>query len=763
MPYMIKFRILPFAFAAFVFLSLSVSTGAAQAQQRIDDIRVTGVERIDPETVIAYMDVRPGDPATQATLDRALKSLFRTGLFADVALKQEGGVLRVDVKENPVINVIAFEGNDDIKDEELRAEVRLRPRQVFTRTKVQSDLNRLLQVYRRNGRYSVQIEPKVIRLDQNRVNLVFEIDEGPVTKVESIRFVGNKRFDDDLLRSEITTKESRWYRFISANDRYDPDRLAFDEELLRRFYLSRGYADFQVISAIAELSKNRKDFFVTFTVEEGQRYKVGEVAIDSRLRDFDASVLRDEITLSSGDWYNANEVETSVDNMVNALGDLQYAFVNVRPRTERNRQAQTIDLAFEISESPRVFVERIDITGNVRTLDKVIRREFELVEGDPFIRSKLQESEQNIRDLNFFEEVEVNARPGSAPDKSVVEVDVAEKSTGELSVGAGFSTSDGPLADFRIRERNLLGKGQDLLLAATVAGERTEFDLSFTEPYFLNRDLSAGFDLFHITRDLQDEASFDQRRTGGALRIGYPLSEKWRQTLRYRYERNDIRDVADDASLFISEQEGVRNTSAISQRISFDSRDSRLFPTDGLNAWLDTELAGLGGDAQYVSGRLGASWYYPVLDSVVFNLLGETGAIQGWGDEEVKINERFFLGGTTLRGFETAGVGPRDVLTDDALGGNYFYRGTAELSFPIGLPEELGVKGHSFTDFGTLWDVDGTSGANLVDENSIRASAGLGVSWRSPLGPVRVDYAIPYADEEFDQEENFRFSFGTRF
>jgi outer membrane protein insertion porin family len=448
--------------------------------------------------------------------------------------------------------------------------------------------------------------------------------------------------------------------------------------------------------------------------------------------------------------------------MTDALGDLQYAFVHVQPNINRIRESKTVDITFNISETPRVFVERININGNVRTLDKVIRREMLLSEGDPFNKSKLGRSEQHIKDMDYFETVDVNVQPGSAPDKSIVDVDVAEKSTGELSVGAGFSSSDGPLADFSIRERNLMGKGQDLLFSATIAGERTEFDASFTEPHFLNRDLAAGVDVFHITRDLQDESSFDQRRTGGGVRLGYPLSERWKQTLRYRIEQNEITDVDNDASRFIRDQEGERITSAVSQRVTYDSRDSTLFPTEGWLFWVDAELAGLGGDAKYVSGKTGGSYFYPIADQWVLNLLAETGAIEAYSDADVEINERYFIGGTTLRGFEKAGIGPRDSETEDALGGNMFYRGSAEMAFPLGLPQDLGIKGHAFSDFGSLWSLDDT-GPEVLDESSIRASAGVGVSWRSPFGPVRVDLAKPVLEEEFDKDEIFRFNFGTRF
>lgn len=745
---------------------LIVNSLPALAQQRVTDIQVTGLERLEKETVLSYMPLSKGDEVDQAKINDALKSLFQTGLFADINMQERNGVVTVSVTENPIINQIAFEGNKRIEDEELMAELNLRPRQVFQKTKIQDAVTRLYQVYRRQGRFSAEISPKIIKLDQNRVDLVFEVEEGALTKVRSIRFIGNKRFDDEQLRSEISTKETRWYRFITADDRYDPDRLSYDQELLRRFYLNNGYADFEIVSANAELSRNKEDFYVTFTLREGDRYKIGDVRIDSHLKNFDAARLNEDVTFKKGDWYSAEEIQTSVQQMTDTLGDLQFAFVNVRPQTKRMPNEKKIDVELEISETPRVFVERINIEGNVRTLDKVVRREFELVEGDPYSRTKLAQSEQNIRDLGYFETVKFESNRGSAPDKTVVDVQVEEKSTGELSVGAGYSTNDGPLADFRIRERNFLGRGQDVLLGATFAGERTEFDFSFTEPYFLNRDLSAGFDAFHITRDLQDESSFDQERTGGSFRFGYPLSKRWRQTLRYRYEENTIENVASNASLFILEQEGQRSTSAVSQRLSYEDLDSTLFPTSGMTAWLDTEYAGLGGDANYVSGKLGTSYYYPVYNKdVVFNILGEVGAITGVGDKDVEINERYFLGGQTLRGFEQAGIGPRDLGTEDSLGGNYFYRGSAELSFPVFLPEELGVRGHAFSDVGSLWNIDETAtlSSNFDDSAAVRVSAGVGMSWRSPFGPIRVDLGFPIVKEEYDQEENFRFNFGTRF
>lgn len=744
-------------------ISLVLVAPVAAYAAAVSEIRVVGSERVEPATVLTYLSLKKGDQVTQDTLDEALKSLFATGLFADVQVSESGGIVTVHVVENPVINQVAFEGNEEIEDEKLQGEIQARPRQVFTRSSIQNDVARLYDIYQRNGRFSANVEPKIIKLDQNRVNLVFEISEGPVTEIDSIRFVGNKRFDDNELRSVVASKESRWYSILSTSDRYDQDRLSYDQELLRQFYLKQGYADFRIMSASSELSQDKEKFYITMTVDEGERYKVGDVRVNSQIRNLDPNGLIPDITLKPGDWYNADRIKSSIEGMTKQLGDMQYAFVNVVPDVNRNRDAKTVDIVFNINETPRVYVERINIDGNVRTLDKVIRRQVELVEGDPFNRTLLSKSEQNIKDLGYFGKVDVQTVPGTAPDKTDINVTIEEQSTGEVSLGAGFSTADGPLADFHIRERNLLGKGQDLGFSATVAGARTEFDVSFTEPYFLDRDLAAGFDVFHTTKDQQDESSFDQKRTGGNLRMGYPLSENLRQTWRYGLENSEITNVDSSASRYIRDQEGERLTSSISQRLEYNDLDSRLYPTDGVSAWLDTEFAGLGGDAEYVSGKLGGTYYYPVADNWVFSLLGEAGIVSSYGDQDVKINERFFLGGTNLRGFEKAGVGPRDTATDDSLGGNQFYRGSAELRFPVGLPEDMGVAGHAFTDFGSLWKIDDAATASLVDESSIRMSAGLGLSWRSPMGPVRIDLSKPILKEDFDVEQVFRFSFGTQF
>jgi outer membrane protein insertion porin family len=725
------------------------------------DIRVEGAQRIEPDTVRSYVPIRAGQKITTQALDEALKKLFATGLFADVIVRREGSAIVVRVVENPIINRIAFEGNKRISDDILEDEVKLRPRIVYTRSRVQNDVQRLIDVYRRNGRFAVTVEPKVIQLPQNRVDLIFEITEGPVTEIRRIGFVGNVKYSDSDLRSVVRTKETAWYRFLTADDIYDPDRLTFDRELLRRFYLSNGYADFRVVSAIAELAPNREGFFITFTIEEGERYRFGKIDVAAKLRDLSSDQLKGLIKVKNGDWYNADVVKNVVLNLTDAVSTLGYAFVDIRPRVKRKKKERVIDITFRVREGPRVFVERIDITGNVRTIDSVIRREMVLVEGDAFNASKTRRARKKIRNLGFFEKVDVKNVVGSRPDKTVLQVKVRERSTGEISFGAGFSTTNGFLGNVGIRERNLLGKGQDLLLKTTIAAESSEIDLQFTEPYFLDRKLSGGFDLFRTTKDLQDESSFQRKSFGAGLRLGFEYSDIFRQRLRYRITRDEVTDVASSASLAIKGQEGAAVKSEISQILTYDGRDDLFLPTKGVVARFNTALAGLGGVVKYIRTNVKATKYFPITEKFIGSIGGSAGYIIGLG-KEIRIVDRFFLGGPSLRGFSVAGAGPRDETTGDSVGGKFFYRGSAQVTFPIGLPSEFGVKGRMFSDIGSLSNSESTL-ATITDEKSLRASVGLGLSWRSPFGPILLDFSKALLKEDFDKTEVFRFDFGVKF
>lgn len=732
----------------------------AQEGDIISEVIVEGAQRVEPDTVKSYLLLQEGDAFSHARIDRSLKSLFATGLFADVSLHQEGTALIVRVVENPVINRIAFEGNWSFEDETLAAEVGLRPRVIYTRTKVQNDVKRILSLYRRSGYFAATIDPKIIQLDQNRVDLAFEINEGEPTEVGRIRFIGNVEFDDGDLREEIRTKESRWFRFFSSDDNYDPDRLTFDRELLRQFYLKNGFADFSVLSAVAELTPDRSQFFITFTVEEGERYRFGKVAVEPRLEGLTEEQVRGEIVFDEDDWYDSSEIEKSIDEMTEHVSSLGYAFVDVRPRVKRNREDKTIDVTFEISEGARIFVERIDIEGNTRTSGEVIRREFRLVEGDAFNASKLRRSKQRIEGLDFFQKVVIEQVPGAAQDKTVIKVDVEEKSTGTLSLGVGFASAQGLIGDFGIRERNLLGKGYDLRLKGIIAQKRSEIDIGITDPFFLDREIRAGFDVFHISNDFQDTSSYDEKRSGVNFRASFPITERLQQRWQYSFRKETVEDVDDDASSYVKAEEGSQYISEITHALSYDSRDSFLNPTKGNNASWVIDLAGLGGDAQYVRNTFRVGQYYSFAPKWVVMLGGSAGYIVGI-DQDVGLLDRYQVGGSKIRGFDSAGIGPRDNSTNDALGGEWFYAGTAELRFPLGLPQEFGFGGRIFTDFGSLGQMEPSS-SDVNDTGSLRLTSGVGVSWESPMGPVGIDIGVPLLKEDFDEEQLVRVNFGAR-
>jgi outer membrane protein insertion porin family len=758
-------RALVLGFLAALAVVLWIPGGGASAQGRpiVREVVIEGVQRVEPNTVRSYLLVREGDELDRERVDRSLKSLYATGLFSDVTIREEGDRLIVRVVENPIVNRVAFEGNQRINDETLETETSLKPRVIYTRSKAQSDVQRILTLYRQSGRFAASVEPKVIELPQNRVDVVFEISEGPTTTIESIRFVGNEAFSDGELREVIRTRQSRWWAFLSTDDTYDPDRLALDRELLRRFYLSEGYVDFRVQSAVAELTPERDRFFVTFTVEEGERYRVGAVTVQSTLPGLQTEKVRDVITLQEGDWYDANALEKSIDRLSEEVATLGYAFVEIRPRLDRNREKKTIDIVFDVQEGPRVFVERIDINGNVRTMDEVIRREFRLVEGDAFNAAKLRRSRQRIQDLDFFEKVNVEQVPGSAPDKAVIKVAVEEKSTGSLSIGGGFSTGSGFLGDVSVRERNLLGRGQDLRASVLLGQRQQQVDVSFTEPYFLGYPIAAGADAFFVETDRQSESSFDTTTFGGAVRASYPINEHLSQTWRYTLKQTDITNVPNDASIFVVDAKGSEVYSEVSHGMTYDRRDSRINPTEGYFGRLTTDVAGLGGSAKYIRNRADAGYYYPVFEKWVASLTGSGGYIHGLG-EDVKLLDRFYIGGNEVRGFNTDGIGPRDNQTDDALGGEIFYAGSLQLAFPLGLPEEFDIRGRVFSDFGSSWQMAEQGNGDLVDDASaVRVSAGTGLTWVSPFGPLGIDLGWALKKEEFDKTELLRLNFGTRF
>jgi len=735
-------------------------------------IRVEGNQRIEEATVRSYMLVQPGDPFDPDRLDRSLKTLFATGLFSDVNLRRDGETLVVAVVENPIVNRIAFEGNHKLNDDTLRAELQLRARAVFTPALAQADRQRLLDLYARRGRFAARVEPKIIKLDQNRVDVVFEVHEGDETLVSRIAVVGNHAFDEDRLKEVIGSREEAWWRFLSSSDNYDPDRVNFDKELLRRFYLHNGYADFEVTNATAELAPDRTAFFLTFTVSEGERYKVAKVSVNSTLRKLDSATLQPLVDVAAGDWYDGDAVERNVQALTDDVQNHGYAFVDVKPRISRDRDKHTIELVFDVSEGPRVYVERLDIVGNSRTKDKVVRREFRLAEGDAFNAALIRRSRQRLQDLGYFNSVAIASGPGSAADRSAITTTVEEKATGELTIGGGYSTDVGALANVGVRERNLIGTGIDAGITTVIAQKESSIDLSVTDPYFLDRNIVAGIDLFHTDNNNQTISQYNERRSGFSIRTGYDFSDHLRQSWAYSLVDRNVYNVASTASIYIQDLAGTSDLSQIGQTLTIDYRDSTIDPHSGWVLRGGTDFAGAGGTERFVRTKLDGVYYQP-LDALTGNsdwgvsVSGGTGYLFDLGEQE-KIIDRFFLGGDNLRGFETGGAGPHSVVDGDSLGGRFIWTQSTELRFPLPISPDLGLTGRAFVDAGALSQASrlrSTIATNtaIVDNPGARVGAGVGLSWKTPFGLINIDIADPVVKRKDDQTQIFRFGFGTRF
>lgn len=735
----------------------------------ISAIKIEGNQRIEESTIRSYMLVQPGDPYDADRVDRSLKSLFSTGLFRDVSFQRQGGTLVVKVVENPLINRIAFEGNRKLTDEQLRTSVQLKPRSVFTPQLAQADRQRILNAYAKAGRYAATVEPKIIRLDQNRVDVVFEINEGATTLISRVAVVGNKAYSESRLREVIASREEAFWRFLSNSDQYDPERVNFDKELLRRFYLKNGYADFEVKSATAELVPDRSAFLLTFVLSEGERYSVGKVDIDSKLRNLDVETLKPLIGIGPGDTYDGDAVEKTSQALQDAIQQRGYAFVEVKPRIARDRVKHTVDLVFDIGEGPRVYVERIDISGNTRTKDKVIRREFRIAEGDAFDASAARVTRQRLQDLGYFNGVTVTPTPGSAPDKAIVNTVVDEKATGELTLGGGYSTDAGALVNVGLRERNLIGTGIDASVNGVLAQKSSQIDLSVTDPFFLDRNLAAGFDLFNIRNNNQTIAAYSERRTGGALRLGYEFNEHLRQAWTYSLVDRNVYDIQSGASVYITNQAGASLLSQLGTTVSIDYRDSRVDPHAGGLVRVGVDFAGIGGTAHYLRSKVDTNYYIPLEsltgdDAWVVALSAGGGYLEQLGREE-KIIDRFFLGGDNLRGFQSGGAGPHAVGPNsiDSIGGRVIYTGTTELRFPLPISADFGLSGRAFVDVGSLSKVTQLAGTTVFNSATPRVGTGVGVSWKTPFGLINIDIAEAVVKQKNDQTQLFRFGFGTRF
>ena len=756
---------------------------AAQDPTQDQRVLVTAIEvrgsnlRIEDATVLSYLPIRPGDTVDPVVLDVAVRTLSRTGLFADVQMGVQNGVLIVEVVENPIINQVIFEGNGAIGDDKLSEEVTIRPRGIYTRARIQDDVGKIVELYRLSGRISASVTPKIVQLEQNRVDVIFEIDEGPETGLQAITFIGNQAFSDGDLREVMVSKQSRWWRLFTSNDNYDPNRLDYDREQLREFYTNRGYYDFRVLSAVAELLPDDSAFSITLTVDEGDRYNFGEVDVVTENDRLNADFLKLILPIREGDLYESGKIEQAVDTLTYAAGSAGYAFVEISPSYRPNPETDTVDVTFNVAEGQRVYVERINVVGNTRTIDPVIRRELALTEGDAFNRTLVERSRNNLRGLGFFKDVTIEEVRGSAPDRSVVNVTVEEQPTGELSVGAGFSSVDSFVVNLGVSESNFRGRGQAVVARIEWGSLRQNIDFRFTEPKFMGRDLRAGFDIFHSRYDLSEFSSYDYRSTGAGLRLSYPLNGYTLLSTRYFLKADEVIVPASfcrsgQGSSALCDQVGSFVNSSAGYTILVDRRNDPVRPTRGWAGTIRQDIAGLGGDVNYIRTEAEASAYWGIRPEWVVTAQFQTGYVSGWGGDPVRINDRFFKGGNSFRGFETAGLGPRDTLTTDALGGNFYVIGTMELTVPNGLPEEYGIRTSLFSDVGTVGVLDdrylfdtttGLRNTRIVDDLSIRGSAGISIHWRAPVGPIRFDISKIFSSEDYDKTEGFRFSTSTQF
>jgi outer membrane protein insertion porin family len=717
----------------------------------IKSIAVSGAQRIEPETVRSYVKLRTGGAYTRESLDQALQDLFATELFADVQIRDENGALTIIIKENPVINRIVFEGNKRIKEDKLSKELKLAPRQIFTRSKVRADITRIIELYRRQGRFAATVEPKMVMLDQNRVDVVYEVSEGPKSKVRQINIIGNTKFSDGELRSEMVTKRSSLSRILSSNTSYDPDKLAYDQGKMRQFYLTNGYADFRVVSAVSELTPDKRDFIITYVVEEGERYKFGDINVESDIRDFKAETVKSLLPMHKDEWYNAKLVEDTVDNVTKTAGLLGYAFAQVDPQFDRQKDTRTMNITFRVADAPRVYVERIDVNGNTLTQDKVVRREFRLAEGDAFNSYSVKRSEDRIKSLGFFQEkLEIAQTQGSAPDRVILQANVEEKSTGELQLSAGFSSLEKFIINASIKQRNFRGKGQELRLSVNYSTYSKSVEAGFTEPYLFDKNIALGGDIFrrdynsfNYTNNGDRNTTYSQLTTGFQLRTGVPLTEFVSVAGRIGVSYDQV--TLDQNSYYLNGQcspllagrylcdaLGNRLTSSVGYSIVYDNLNNGIHPTKGQRAVFSQDFAGLGGDVHYLRTRIEASKYWDLGAKFIASARFEGGYIKSFDSsndptiDPVRLTDRFFLGQPQLRGFDIRGVGPRVLRTnyiqdanghfipstgqnnqtDDALGGRAYYLGRLELEIPLGSgAKELGLRPSIFMDAGAVFGV----------------------------------------------------------
>ncbi|MFT4013498.1 MAG: outer membrane protein assembly factor BamA [Paracoccus sp. (in: a-proteobacteria)] len=741
------------------------------------NVRIEGNQRIEPATILSYLDLPRGQNVSAGDLNAALQRLQNSGLFETVDLTPSGGTLVVKVAEYPTINTIAFEGNKRLKDENLAQIVKSQSRRIYSPAQAEADAAEISKVYASEGRLAARVDPKIIKRNGNRVDLVFEIREGDVTEIERIGFVGNRAFSDQRLRNVLQTKQAGILRTFIKRDTFAPDRLQVDEKLLTDFYRSRGYADFKVQAVTPEVARERDAFYITFQIQEGPRYTFGKVNTISEVPGVDAAEFAAQNRVKQGEVYNPTSIDITIRRMEALALRKGLNFVNIEPRITRNERGQTLDLTFALTRGQRVFVERIDIEGNTTTLDEVIRRQFATVEGDPFNPREIRNSAERLRALGYFKDVQAESRPGSNPDQVIVDVNVEEQPTGSLNFGVSYGVSSGVGFNASLSEKNFLGRGQEVNLSFSTGSGSQSSGVTFVEPYFMGRDLKASVRLYYNTTD-QLNADYNTRNVGIQTGLEFPISESSRLELRYRLSKDTLFDVSaievdsesgelEGSSPILVREQGGFFTSAVGYTYSYDSRKAGLDPRTSYRLRFSQDFAGLGGDVKSVTSGVYAgvesnAWR----ESITLLSEFEAGAVHMLDDGNSRFLDRY-TGNSKVRGFEPNGFGPRDqnAPNEDAIGGNYYWALRNEVQFPLGLPEEYGIKGGLFADIGSVWGLDDTAGylGEVDDGMHVRAAIGASVFWTTPIGPLRFNFSKAVKKEDYDLEQNFDLTISTQF
>ena len=723
----------------------------------IDKINVNGLQRISLETVISYAEIDIGSIYTEDISNNAVKKLYETQLFSDVSISYLDGTITIIVRENPTINLVLFEGNKSKKDEDLIEEIKLTERSIFSRSKIKEDVKRLLELYQRSGRLSATVSPSVELLDNNKVNIIYSINEAEILKVSKISIIGNKAFSDKEIKKVMTTKTPSILRFWSSGGNYDPDRIEYDKELIKEFYNENGYVNFVFTSSIAQLVNSSNKFEIILTVSEGEKHNFGNIKVKTKLKKLDATIIQKNLATNEGDTYNSKIIKDSVEFIKNSASAYGFTFIEIDPKMIVDDQNKTVDVVFDINEGPKVYVNRININGNTRTIDKVIRREFSFSEGDAYNKFLINYSKDKIRSLNFFDSVEINEERIESSDKLNLNIQVIEKNTGSASLGAGYGDQNGTTLNAGISESNFLGKGQKVKFSTSFSNTQTLYDISMTEPYFYNKDLSVRGDLYSKLSD-PESVNYETETVGVGLSLAFPLSNANRITTKYSLLTS--KTTADsDATAYEKLLSGTSTVSMAGYILSLDNRNSPYKPTDGSILTLEQNLAGIGGTSNYLENKITYKRYHKLNNTFTAAIKTQLGSINGYNGKYAPLDQMFNIGGKNLRGFKYGKVGP--ILSTSFTGGNYYYVIATETNFDLPI-DEYDISSSLFIDFGSVWGLDNRYGS-IDDKHKLRASIGINLNWDSAIGPINFILAEPFMSEPTDTIDKFSFDIGYNF